>query len=102
MINFKNKKTWLALFSLVIGVGLSNIAGCSVVNNNQATENSKISSEESISEKLYKYEITLKNDNADLNKFVSENLSKNSTEQNNIDDKSDSVLENGRLRVKSV
>ena len=102
MINFKNKKTWLALFSLVIGVGISNIAGCSVVENNiQIAEHSQINSKKSISEKLYKYEITLKNDNADLNKFVSENLSKNSTEQNNIDDKSDSVLENGRLRVKS-
>ena len=103
MMNLKNKKIWAWLFSLSLSLGLTAISGCSM-SNNTTTENdsanSKISSNESISESIYKYEITLQNNDSDLIKFISENPIKTSVYEN-ISEEEDSKFENNRLRVKS-
>lgn len=103
MMNLKNKKIWAWLFSLSLSLGLTAISGCSM-SNNTTTENdsanSKISSNESISESIYKYEITLQNNDSNLIKFISENPIKTSIYEN-ISEEEDSKFENNRLRVKS-
>ena len=103
MMNLKNKKIWAWLFSLSLSLGLTAISGCSMSNNTTTTENdsanSQISSNESISESIYKYEITLQNNDSDLIKFISENPVKTSVYEN-ISEEEDSKFENNRLRVK--
>lgn len=104
MMNLKNKKIWAWLFSLSLSLGLTAISGCSMSNNTTTTENdsanSQISSNESISESIYKYEITLQNNDSNLIKFISENPEKTPVKEN-INEEEDSKFENNRLRVKS-
>ena len=103
MMNLKNKKIWAWLFSLSLSLGLTAISGCSLANNTMTENdslNSQINSNESISESIYKYEITLQNNDSNLIKFISENPEKTPVKEN-INGEEGSKFENNRLRVKS-